>query len=138
MKGNSAILGMDLMTVNAIVFILVGLILASLVTAKEVMKNFEAAKTEAKTDVAAPEMEEMAKAYFVVGDNGEFQIKYEGEQGSKQIFTHYKILLAQLKKDAPKYLYLKVDSRYPYGDVGAMMMDAQANHIQIYMVAENE
>lgn len=128
----------DLMTNLTFFFLLISVVLIAQIGNEEQLNNFQGVKSPVESSASVPDYQEMARVYFVLNENKQPQIYYKGEKGEKQLVSDSTELESLIIQDAPHYLAIKADNRYPYQDIGWLYSKAAPLGVQLALVTENE
>ena len=134
---NHNVMGMDIMTVVAMIFIMVAII-STQNALQQVLTNFESIKTAKNSDPGTQNPSETVVVYFVLSDTSNTPIIRLKNADDKEQTVSYQELITRLKRTSPSALTIYTDKRYPAEHFGQLLLDASQMNIRIQLGAVNE
>ncbi len=133
---NHNVMGMDIMTVVAMIFIMVAIVKTH-TSMQYVITNFESFKSSKQSDPTAQDPSETAQIFFGVnGKNQAGNIRFKGESEMREV--SYAELLTILKRESPSAITIFADKQYPAEHFGRLLLDASDMQIRIQLGAAHE
>lgn len=134
---NHNVMGMDIMTVVAMIFILVALVKTQ-TTVQQVLTNFDSVNAEKQSDPTAQNPEETARVYFEFdSQTQQTHIRFEGEEkgASEGQQLTYDALIQSLQRESPSVITIFSEKKVPVEQYARLLMDAKRMHIRIQLGA---
>lgn len=130
---NHNVMGMDIMTVVAMIFILVALVKTQ-TAVQQVLTNFDSVNAEQQSDPTSQNPEETARVFFEFDNQTQqTRIRFEGENEAQKL--SYDALIQSLERESPSVITIFSEKQVPVELYARLLMDAKHMHIRIQLGA---